>query len=107
MKFDEKYPKSAASRKIGTLNWRNTNNEILKESKNKPCADCCKCYHPVLMDFDHRPGEIKCFNISNSHKSVSRERLKAEIDKCDVVCCLCHRIRTWNRNHPDAVIVLN
>lgn len=64
--------------------------------KSGPCADCQNFYDPVCMDFDHRPGEIKRFEVSeaisrNFHITV----LAAEIAKCDLVCSNCHRIRTY------------
>jgi len=51
------------------------------------------------MDFDHRPGEVKEFNLAQvmSQSRISWSRLLAEIAKCDVVCANCHRIRTWQR----------
>jgi hypothetical protein len=51
------------------------------------------------MDFDHRPGEKKCFNLSiaASQTRQSWEKMAAEIAKCDVVCANCHRERTHQR----------
>ena len=68
---------------------------------DRQCADCDrhfdKAYH---LDFDHRPGETKLFNISKfgSRNSVSIWR---EVAKCDVVCALCHRTRTYERAQAD------
>lgn len=98
-------------------NWcRRCHNEVKKQNdlevsqliysaKSKPCADCGKPYHPLLMDFDHRPGTIKRFTIGAVRWSKGRQALQDEIAKCDVVCVLCHRIRTWNRKHPEAPIL--
>jgi hypothetical protein len=33
------------------------------------------------------------------------ERIKEEIAKCEVVCCMCHRTRTWVRLHPEDSIM--
>jgi len=51
------------------------------------------------MDFDHREGEEKLFNISalNANRWVSVAQLLAEIKKCDLVCANCHRERTHQR----------
>ena len=49
------------------------------------------------MDFDHRPGEIKVDIIKNLVNSGSLDTVKAEIAKCDLVCAVCHRIRTAER----------
>lgn len=65
---------------------------LISSLKNVPCMDCCKRFHPVCMDFDHRPGEIKLFTIAA--RKMGREALLAEIAKCDVVCSNCHRLRT-------------
>ena len=70
--------------------------------KSNPCTDCGNKFHPCAMDFDHRPGTPKKFNIASLGRSVSRKILEEEIAKCDLVCAVCHRIRTWNRNHPSS-----
>jgi hypothetical protein len=51
------------------------------------------------MDFDHRPGETKCFNlaIAAGQTRLSWAKMLAEIAKCDVVCANCHRKRTHRR----------
>jgi len=64
------------------------------------CADCgIRSDHPEIYDFDHRPGEIKAKSVATLLTSGSFEAFKAEIDKCDVVCSNCHRIRTRQRGH--------
>jgi len=80
--------------------------DIVSEAKNKFCLDCGKRYHYSLMDFDHLPENGKEFSISKLMGRVSPHILREEIAKCDVVCALCHRIRTWNRTHPDDTISL-
>lgn len=63
--------------------------------KSQPCMDCDQTYPAYMMDFDHRPGEEKVTNIANLvGKGASLERIKEEIDKCDLVCANCHRERT-------------
>jgi hypothetical protein len=62
------------------------------------CMDCGFNARAVALDFDHRDGEHKQFNISTKRRArYSLMRLEAEIAKCDVVCANCHRIRTENR----------
>lgn len=65
--------------------------------KSEPCADCGNHYPPECMDFDHVRGK-KLFNIGTSYTRYSMEKLLAEIEKCDIVCANCHRIRTKNRS---------
>jgi hypothetical protein len=52
-----------------------------------------------VMDFDHREGEEKCFNLSIAagQTRLSWAKMLAEIAKCDVVCANCHRERTHQR----------
>ena len=68
------------------------------EIKSKPCADCSRTFPSCCMDFDHREGSIKKYNIGSMfahHYSV--ELIKTELEKCDLVCSNCHRLRTRDR----------
>jgi hypothetical protein len=49
------------------------------------------------MDFDHREGETKLFNLSSAWVRGGLSKIKEEIAKCDVVCANCHRLRTYRR----------
>ena len=64
--------------------------------KRSPCADCGQRFHPVCMDFDHRPDEEKLGGISVMVYGCL-ERLVTELAKCDLVCSNCHRMRTYGR----------
>lgn len=70
--------------------WLNS----LKEGK--PCADCGQVYPPYVMDFDHRDPPLKTRGVTNM-LMYSKERILAEIAKCDLVCANCHRVRTYGR----------
>jgi hypothetical protein len=71
---------------------------VTRERKNRPCIDCGKLYPYFVMEFDHRDGETKAFNIANAVGGmVGVARFLAELDKCDVVCCICHRLRSARR----------
>lgn len=61
------------------------------------CADCGYNRFPEALQFDHRPGTKKCFNIGEEIGNYSMERLLEEIAKCDVVCANCHVERTVSR----------
>lgn len=71
--------------------------KLKSERKNRPCMDCGKTYPPYVMDFDHRDGLTKCYTLAATNHAVGRATLEAEMEKCDVVCANCHRIRTHNR----------
>jgi hypothetical protein len=66
--------------------------------KSKPCRDCKKKFHPVCMDWDHRPRTKKLADVSRLVIArCSWKRVLAEIRKCDLVCANCHRLRTFRR----------
>lgn len=76
--------------------YHKANNEkVLEYLKQSRCADC-QIDNVLLLEFDHVRGK-KLFDISIQRRHRSWEVLKKEIDKCDVVCCNCHRIRTVTR----------
>ena len=68
--------------------------EYLNQAKSVPCMDCGVQYPPYVMDFDHIAGE-KAFGLSQS-LNRSFEKVLAEMEKCEVVCANCHRMRTFN-----------
>lgn len=70
--------------------------EFVQRLKSRPCADCGIQYPYYVMDFDHREGEEKVFEM-NRISYVSMRAIKQEIEKCDVVCANCHRERTYQR----------
>ena len=65
--------------------------------QDTPCADCGENYPYYVMDFDHLRD--KSFNISRFVREMggTLEKLKKELEKCEVVCSNCHRSRTYTR----------
>lgn len=59
------------------------------------CADCGYDSHPAALDFDHVHG-VKTGNIAHLWGSAW-DRIWSEVNKCEVVCANCHRIRTVRR----------
>jgi hypothetical protein len=96
----------------GRQDYRRKNSYIVHiKTSIGSCADCgLKCTeenHPVF-EFDHRDPETKLFSIANGRKRTIRD-LQTEIDKCDLVCANCHRLRTmkseaWRNRRPDQPI---
>ena len=67
--------------------------------KARKCMDCDFVItkdNYYLIDADHRPDEQKRFILSKCHKYGLAATI-AELEKCDPVCCRCHRIRTFER----------
>ncbi len=71
------------------------NQKLVRTLKSKPCTDCKKKFPPVAMDFDHVRGK-KYKNIS-ALMVYPLEVLKREVAKCELVCAVCHRIRSHKR----------
>jgi hypothetical protein len=58
-----------------------------------PCVDCGET-NPVLLDFDHVRGK-KINSICNLiSRGYGWNAIAAEIEKCEVRYCRCHRLRT-------------
>lgn len=71
---------------------------MVQELKKNPCMDCQLNWPYYVMQFDHRPGEHKLFNIHTYRSNRRSDKvLLAEIAKCDLVCANCHAIRTHER----------
>jgi len=67
---------------------------LLNEIKlAKGCQECGYNKHPAALDFDHI-NDDKEFTIGTSYASVSLERLLAEVNKCQILCANCHRIKS-------------
>ena len=74
-------------------------NDFIRKEKDKPCIDCGVKYPFYVMDFDHISGE-KEFNIGEARvREIKIDRIKKELEKCELVCSNCHRERTWQRNN--------
>ena len=94
--------------KLNAANQRRKKAErhrAIAEIKSVPCADCSGKYAPYVMDFDHRDPSLKKYEINYllNKTGCPWSRLLTEIEKCDVVCVNCHRLRTWKppKTHLD------
>lgn len=82
------------------MRFNNNSWTITALKLNKPCQDCQKMYNPWQMDFDHRPGTQKRWNVS-AMRSLGKKLILSEVAKCDLVCANCHRQRTWLRKNKN------
>ena len=70
---------------------------LFRELKRKPCTDCGVEYPPPVMEWDH-VGDDKVCTLGNMLKmGWGKERILKELDKCELVCANCHRLRTIDR----------
>lgn len=66
---------------------------IIKYLKAHPCVDCGE-KNPLVLEFDHRDPKTKDFEVSVLISRTTWSRVFEEIEKCDVRCANCHRIKT-------------
>lgn len=97
-----------ARKKINRKRYRRENRIFVWQYRlSHPCIDCGDT-DPVLLDFDHLSG--KKLNVSRVINSYTMNSLKAEIAKCVVRCCRCHRKKTakdfgWYKDLLNAPII--
>jgi len=64
--------------------------------KKVPCYDCGIKHPPIVMDFDHREPNDKIVEVAKAVvANWSLDRILDEVEKCDIVCSNCHRLRTY------------
>jgi hypothetical protein len=64
-----------------------------------PCVDCGQQDIRVL-EFDHVDPSTKSFCVGRGvTDGRGLKSIQAEIAKCEVRCCNCHRIRTREEHH--------
>lgn len=91
-----KYQNDPAERQRKSLNKSKmidrVRNNLWQYLLEHPCVDCSNS-DPRVLEFDHRDELLKKHNISEMF-GWSWVAIQKEIDKCDVRCANCHRIRT-------------
>jgi hypothetical protein len=69
--------------------------EIRALKEQQACVVCHTQYPSYVLDYDHRDPFQKEFDISDAVKGhVAWSRILKEIEKCDLLCACCHRLRT-------------
>lgn len=82
------------SAKRNTLKQREESRQLIIEYlQTHPCIDCGET-DIVVLEFDHIEPAEKKLRISRDYYLVSLEKLKAEINKCQIRCANCHRRKT-------------
>jgi hypothetical protein len=71
--------------------------KIRKLKEESGCVDCGEMYPHYMLEFDHLPGHEKIGNPTWVARSRSWKSALLEMEKCDIVCANCHKIRTWQR----------
>ena len=71
--------------------------EIWKLKESSGCTDCKEMYPHYMLEFDHLPEFEKIGSPTQLVANYSLAKALEEVEKCDVVCANCHKIRTWAR----------
>lgn len=58
---------------------------------------CAYCGSGDSLEFDHIDPDEKSFNIA-SNLTLSNEDVRAELDKCQLLCGPCHRLKSAQEN---------
>lgn len=70
-------------------------------------SQCQKCGEtdPVVLEFDHLDPTAKLDSVANL-VCVSRgwAKIQREIDKCQILCANCHRLRTATQTRPSVYV---
>lgn len=66
---------------------------LVEEIKSDPCMDCGEKYEPCQMDLVRRGGGKPVSALLLK----SKDRIRAEAAKCDLVCANCGRLRNEAR----------
>ena len=95
-------PRELASRKAESRRRVRARREqaltMVNEIKlSRGCADCGYAEHAVALEFDHLPGTTKVASINELVGRLDINGIRDEIEKCEVVCANCHRVRTQER----------
>ncbi len=69
---------------------------IAEYKLERGCALCGFKGHPDALQFDHLPDADKAGNVSGM-TNHGREKLTAEMKKCQILCANCHAIITAER----------
>lgn len=85
-------PKYKERKRLQKQEFTNKNRKYVYEYLcNHSCIDCGE-YDPIVLEFDHRDNKFK--GVSDMIPNYSLQKIKEEIDKCDVRCANCHRRKT-------------
>ena len=95
------YQENKEKHKVATSKRRrriiDENRQKLKRIlENSECTDC-GIKNILVLEFDHIRGKKRDCVTRLLGSGCSWEVILEEIEKCDVVCANCHRIRTYSR----------
>lgn len=91
------YLRRSPEAKAHRTTWDRGRMAWLRALKARPCTDCGRTFPPAAMQWDHLPGTEKLGAIGSGLRFLGRAKVLEEIAKCELVCTVCHAIRTHER----------
>ena len=89
---------NSSGKRVTTQRYQQSRRDLINKIKvERGCVVCGYNAHAAALDFNHVRGE-KLFNVSQDTKKAWIN-MRAEIEKCDVLCANCHRIHTYENRH--------
>lgn len=88
-----KYCSSQCKSKQNVIIYRKRIKEKAVAYKGSCCEVCGYDRYVGALQFHHRDPSKKDFSISKSGNCHTWENVKAELDKCDMLCANCHAER--------------
>ena len=93
---------TARAKKYRCTQCKNMEGKIRKRKRKEQaieclggkCLDCGGVYVRDVYDFHHRDPAQKEMPLNQMFK-LNWKKVKSEIDKCDLLCANCHRIRHY------------
>ncbi len=73
------------------VRWNKTKIRAIAHKGGK-CSKCGFEGHPALFDFHHR-DPIEKESDWSSMKKRNWDKIVIELEKCDLLCCMCHRMQ--------------
>lgn len=68
------------------------NRDIILEKKKSGCICCGYKEYPIALDLHHIDPSTKLYSVSSRVGSAGFKAILAEVDKCIVLCAICHRL---------------
>ena len=105
--FRRNVKQKQAARKVRYHNHKNTIDDLKLEHGCEICgfgthkyAKKWRKHVAMMLEFDHIDPATKLHNVCDM-ANYSWELIQAEIDKCRVICKVCHCIHTGNQNRKE------
>lgn len=93
-RFKEYYKENPVAYKERAAKIEKEARDLMHDLKdNKPCVDCNRLFPFYVLDYHHKDSSKKTTEVGNL-TCYGKARVLEEIQKCDLLCANCHRLRT-------------